>query len=259
MLIEVVPPHLAAQVPSSDLVRLVPNRLRLGELSTVARYGPARADLYAEWWQHWPVPWYSHRYAILACLAPQLLADRVSESAYASIDDAGDGPIREAPAPDFYRIAVEATIKCWAPCFEDFRLGGPGCDALREILEVCCAERLDVALILMPEGKPFRDLYTPEIWRQVDGFLDSLCRDYGICVINAREWVPDEHFTDSHHLLRPAPPSSASALAANISPRCLPARARRRTKPFCETLRTGDSSYVNNPVTPTGFEPVSRP
>ncbi len=202
VLIEVVPPLLAAQVPSSEFSRLTPQRLWLSELSLIARFGPSLAELHAEWWQEWPVPWYSHRYAILACVAPRLLPNRVSNSTYALIDEAGDVPLRDTPpTPDAYQYAVAHERQAFAPYFADFRLGGPGCDALRELVALCRQERIDARLLLMPQGKPFRNLYTPEVWAQIESFLQGLCREFDLSLIDARDWIADEHFSDAHHLI----------------------------------------------------------
>ncbi len=65
LLIEVLAPALAGQTTPGEMSRLTADRLYLDELSVVSRYGPELAELQATWWQGWPVPAFSHRYAIL--------------------------------------------------------------------------------------------------------------------------------------------------------------------------------------------------
>jgi hypothetical protein len=204
LLIEVLPPCLAGQLPSSELTRLTSDRLRLDDLPLVARYGPPLAELRADWWQGWPVPWYSHRYAILARSAPQFLPGRVPSGAFDQIDESGSPPLPEsAPTPDAYRRGLEQARTAYAPCFAGFELGGPACAALQELLELCQHEQIAAALVLMPEGQDFRDLYPSAAWAQIEQFLGALSRRYCAPVIDARDWVPDAHFSDGHHLLRP--------------------------------------------------------
>ena len=147
------------------------------------------------------MPWYSHRHAVLSRLAPVFLPGRVP-SMFNELDDSGVGPPTGNPrSPEAYRHNVEVTLKAYAPCFEGFALGGPSADALRELLELCRHEHIATALVLMPEGTAFRELYSPEAFSQIDAFLCGLSREFHAPLINAREWVPDEEFADSHHLL----------------------------------------------------------
>jgi hypothetical protein len=67
------------------------------------------------------------------------------------------------------------------------------------LLELCRAERIPVALVLMPEGSDFRSWYSAGASGQVNAFLEGLCQEFGVALIDAREWLPDEGFCDSHH------------------------------------------------------------
>jgi hypothetical protein len=53
----------------------------------------------------------------------------------------------------------------------------------------------------MPEGKAFRRLYPPEAWSQIESLTLALSREFEAPVINAREWMRDDDFSDAHHLL----------------------------------------------------------
>ena len=80
-------------------------------------------------------------------------------------------------------------------------------------LELCRAHGLKAALVLMPEGSAFRARYNPKVWRQIKDFLDALSRTYDAPLINAREWIEDDGFFDSHHLIIPG----AITLARRLS------------------------------------------
>ncbi len=168
----------------------------------VARYGPSLAELNADWWEGWPVPWYSHRYAILSRLAPQFLPGRVPSGTFDEMDESGVSILLDEPlTPEAYRRNLEQALRCYAPCFKEFRLGGASCTSLRELLELCRKEHVAAALVLMPEGTIFRDLYTPEASAQIEAFLTGLSREFDAPLVNARHWVGDDGFSDAHHLL----------------------------------------------------------
>jgi hypothetical protein len=73
--------------------------------------------------------------------------------------------------------------------------------ALHELLELCRQRQIGAALVLMPEGSEFRSIYSPAAWQQIGTFLAETSHEFAVPVVNAREWVPDNNFTDSHHLL----------------------------------------------------------
>ena len=37
---------------------------------------------------------------------------------------------------------------------------------------------------------------------RIDKHLQELCAEFDVPLIDARDWIEDAHFTDSHHLLR---------------------------------------------------------
>jgi hypothetical protein len=218
LLVEVLPPFLAGQRPSPEGDRLTVDRLWLRELPLASRYGRPLAELRTDWWQSWPLPWYSHRFAILAKVAPLFLAGRVSARAFNLSDETGwYAPAVHAATPESYCRGLACARLEYAPLFADFRLGGPSCAALRELLDLCRQEHLATALVLMPEGKDFRDLYPPPAWAEIEAFLAGLSREYGVPLVNAREWVGGEHFSDSHHLL----PSGAALFTERLGRECV--------------------------------------
>jgi hypothetical protein len=55
---------------------------------------------------------------------------------------------------------------------------------------------------LTPESSEFRGSYSPAAVRLVDDYCGGLGREYGVPVVDARDWLPDEAFVDSHHVVR---------------------------------------------------------
>jgi hypothetical protein len=213
LLIEVLPPVLAGQVTLAEVSRLEPGRLWYADLPLAERYVP-EGRLRAGWWESWLLPCHSHRFAILSETSPGLLPLHQRMDWFRAIDDSGWAP---SPNPDHSaerrRLGTENARREYAYYFGGFRLGGPNPPALRELLGLCRQEGIATVLVLMPEGSAFRAWYPPPAWAQVEDFLAQLRRDYGVAVVNAREWLTDEDFADSHHQF----PEGAARFSARLA------------------------------------------
>jgi hypothetical protein len=216
VLVEALPLRLAGQVAQDELCEaaLPTGRLRWGELAAVEHYSAGlRRGLRGEWWRARAVPCYHHRTEILSTLFPSLLHYTRRDDAFNGQDETGwvPCPHRQDSAAcraAALRLARDQT-RLWA---SDFRLGGPCASALPEVLAECRRERIRAALLLMPEGPTFRSWYPPGAWEQVESFVGGLGRQFGVPVIRAREWVGEDGFADSHHLL----PGAAHAFSERL-------------------------------------------
>jgi hypothetical protein len=90
---------------------------------------------------------------------------------------------------------VARAFQEYAPVLADYHVGGPGCAAIRDTLARCRDHGIRAAVVLMPESSEFRSWYGPG-YAEVTRFAESL----GVPVFDAREWVPDDGFSDGHHL-----------------------------------------------------------
>jgi hypothetical protein len=217
LLVEVAPPYLAGQEGAPrEIDRIAPSRLSLRELPFLASFQPDRQALYVNWWRTWPVPWYAHRFAIVSRVAPAWLPFQLREDTWQHVDAAGSPvPFEGGPlGPENRSQAVDSARRQYATYLTGFRLGASACQALRELLRQCREQHVRVVLVLMPEGSEFRGLYSQDAWTQVGSFVEGLGREFEAKVINAREWVGDEGFADSHHLLPQAALSFSRRLAA---------------------------------------------
>jgi hypothetical protein len=202
LLVEVLAPLLAGQDALPAEARwLAADRLRLPDLKVLEEQGFPVSQLRKDWWHSCLNPWYAHRFAIVSRLAPAWLPWNFQQDWGDGLDDSGwKEPIDPDPTPEGRRHAVEVARRQYTDLLRGFRLGGPTCRAQRELLDICRREHIPVALVLMPEGSEFRSWYPPRAWDEIDAFLDALMEEYGTPVINAREWLADEFFVDSHHL-----------------------------------------------------------
>jgi hypothetical protein len=98
------------------------------------------------------------------------------------------------------RHRTEGTRREYQPILEDLQIVEPADRAMREMLDLCHRESIAPALLLAPEGSEFRSWYSGESRRRLQAYCDALSRQYDTPLIDARDWLPDEAFTDSHHL-----------------------------------------------------------
>jgi hypothetical protein len=200
LLVEVIPPLLAGQWPH-ELNRLPITRLWLEELPPLGRYGAMVANLRADWWRSRPVPAYAYRFSILSRLLPAFVPYQLRMDWLYRMDDSGDVVGLKKRSPEWHDSAVRRTLADYERYFINFQIEGPEANALRNLLTYCRKMQIPAALILMPEAKAFRNLYPANAWRKIETFTVELGREFGVPLINAREWMRDSDFSDAHHLL----------------------------------------------------------
>jgi hypothetical protein len=116
------------------------------------------------------------------------------------------------------RLALTAHAeRQYDAAFRDFRIGPGARQALDDLLDCCRRERIRTALVLMPEGTAFQERYPRDMQTVLQQFLNELCGRYGAglidALIDARHWIADADFSDSHHLL----PAGATAFSDRLA------------------------------------------
>src|SRR5262249_19735689 len=117
--------------------------------------------------------------------------------------DSGWQAIRQLDANEVRR-RTNATRAIYFPLLQDFHVAAISDRATREFLDLCRQEGIRVALLLTPEGSEFQSWYPPDAWPRLTTYCADLAREYGVPVVNARDWLSDGDFSDSHHALLPA-------------------------------------------------------
>jgi hypothetical protein len=109
--------------------------------------------------------------------------------------DTDQTKLRDARVKDGLR-----TIRYW---LGNYRVGGLSCEALERVLQRCEQHRVRVLLVVPPVGSEQRELYTPAIESQFEDYLAGLqrCHDFGY--IDCRAYLPNECFSDNHHVRVP--------------------------------------------------------
>jgi hypothetical protein len=203
VLIEVLPPYLSSTFSVDDTREdaMPTDRLDWNDMALLQSLGVDRTRPGLRWevLENLAVALYSRRLPILIGLAPRLIYPKWSKN-----------PLAERRAPNAFPTQLSRQVRdqarnreCtgYTPFLKDFHLGGRNCEALRELLASCRREGVPTALVLMPEGPVFRSLYPPETWRQIQDWLERLGSEEGAPLVNAREWIDEDDFVDSHHLL----------------------------------------------------------
>ena len=73
--------------------------------------------------------------------------------------------------------------------------------ATRELLELCQKKGIRAVLVITPEGTEYRTWYSADAYPRLVRSLTALCGDYGAPLVDARDWLMDGDFYDSHHVL----------------------------------------------------------
>jgi hypothetical protein len=214
VLIEVLPPLMAAQQPLAVEHRFLwAERLWADEVPLAVAYGFPPAETRQGWEVSCVVPFYGLRFPIVGRLAPRWRTWALRFEGSRLTDDAGWLRSElQTVTPQQYRYGLTRMREEYRDKFDGLRFDGAPAQALRDSLEFCSHQRLQVALVLMPESSEFRSWYSPTAQAELAEMLGRLTHEYGVPLIDARQWLGDESFTDGHHLL----PSGAAAFTRRL-------------------------------------------
>ncbi len=200
VLVEIMPPLLDDRL-GGDPQRLAAERLSYRDLEQLRRYPLHTHSLRQAWRQARAVPWYGQRFNVLSMVLPTILPLRLRQDGYVRCDGCGwVAPAVTHPAPAQRQRLSEVGMQSYRPILQSFQLGPASSQAVRLILEECRKRHVKTALVLMPEGPYFRRAYSERVWQQLNPFMEQLCQEYRTPLVNARCWMDEESFFDSHHL-----------------------------------------------------------
>jgi hypothetical protein len=181
---------------------IYPARLSLWDVLVLRRYHPHPKELWSQWLEARANPLQYNRFWIMNKLARTWQPWSGRDFSVNGLDPNGWVPLSvESVSPEEYRRRVEIARHEYGPCLRDFHVSMKTRQALHETLDLCKKNGIHVLLLTMPEGHEFLGWYTSEALGEIDAFLTGLCQEYGLCWVDARGWMADEDFLDSHHLL----------------------------------------------------------
>jgi hypothetical protein len=216
VLLEIFPPYLVAEKSGVTIAKAT-----LRDLPALARY-PVSWKTYAYSMRDRLLFWSKYRTGILGLCAPACTL--VSGCWPECLWDARGGEwsaIGEGATLQESRDLTADAHRRYFRKLQGFHIASSADRALREILDLCRNQGINVLLFLMPEATEFRAWYAAASQQRLSTYLAGLQRQYGIPLVDARFWIPDSNFYDSHHLLRNGATVFTQQFATEIFPRVL--------------------------------------
>jgi hypothetical protein len=102
--------------------------------------------------------------------------------------------------PEHTRAGTELARADYYPPLQRLEITDFSDRAIRAVLELCRHRGITVVLFLSPEGTAFRSWYPPTMLARIEEYCRDLSREFGAPLIDARDWLADDDFTDSHHV-----------------------------------------------------------
>ncbi len=195
---EVMPPFFHERPQPLDQSMLDGARLTLGEIGSLpadedALAGPVRKYAFARF-----LP--CSRYA--GSVQEQLGFRWVKPNAVneqLSMDEQGWIPVpaeKGVRRPDIISLAHRQ----YDACYHDFQLAKGQVQRMDDLIRTAQRDGVKVGLVVMPEGSEFRQLYSPGMTKRMDKLLNRWQAEFGVALIDGRDWLGDEWFYDMHHL-----------------------------------------------------------
>jgi hypothetical protein len=231
ILIEVHPPLLNAV--DGLRVALSPDAIRCdaGDLRVQLRHVDRPGPLALQWLRLRLAPCHWYRHAMLSRAAPSwVTADpELAMQGFNRPDGFGWAASPWGLPTDTERRRRSVwTFDAYAPAVANFAVSREADGALREMLEVCDRAGIGAALILMPEESTYRRLFSQRTKERTETYLDQLCAEFRVPLIDARGWCDDEDFCDGQHLVA----AGAERFTAQLDTRTLrPILTARRVGP----------------------------
>ena len=203
LLIEIHPPLLHQSFPYFEPGLSDIGRVSWADLRILARYVEQPGQLYRNWLASRCCPWHTHRRQLLGFVAPWLLTEleRTDLNLTRETDGCGWSQFPVRPTDDDNRRAMEEwSVGLYVEYLRDFDVSDAPRRAIAEMLDVCCRQQIEPALLLMPECERFRRGYPAAAVTVLEQWVEEW-KQQGVAIFDCREWCADEQFCDGHHLL----------------------------------------------------------
>lgn len=201
--IEVCPPWLAApNGPPAEAGAFRGDRMTWPEVELVRSYEFPDA-VATEWREATYNPWFGLRLQLVGLVRPKWLPPGVTRPERLPPEYRGwRAPFFVDPVPrDHYRAAIEQNRPLFEAATRAIRDDTPPAQALRDLIRECGEHGTTVAVWVTPESSDVRAWYSPESDRALRALVAEL-QASGVVVVDGREWLPDEAFSDGHHAVR---------------------------------------------------------
>jgi hypothetical protein len=199
--IEVLPPSLHQEGAWAEMAWLNIDRLGWDDLELVRRYSNRPRKLLFDWCCSQLTPCFTKRFCMMSRYAAGWLPWESRQDIWLGLDRFGWMVYPHTILDDAgQHRALEFARRQYAAPLDNFRITAVADRALRELLALCRQHSIAAMLVLMPEGTQFQSWYAPAARAEIDRYLASVSREYDVPLVDARSWLPDSAFFDSHHL-----------------------------------------------------------
>lgn len=202
VLLEIFPAMFADVQPLIECDVLATPRLWHADLDLLERCDRSFATKRVDWYRAVALPCHTYRYGIIGRFSTQWLpAEGWGNACFAEFDPYGwQGLGKWQNLQEERKVGLQAARLIYEPKVRHFR-PGVGIAALRELLQLCRSEELPAVLLFTPEGDEFASWYSPHSLAQIEEGIYGVAHEADVPVIDARRWMSEEEFFDSHHLL----------------------------------------------------------
>lgn len=90
--------------------------------------------------------------------------------------------------------------------------------ALARILQTCQQQQIQAVVLISPEGPFFQALYDAAHWQAFRAEIVALAAEHKTRFLDARDWLAEEDFYDSHHPVRPGAERFTKRLIEALQP-----------------------------------------
>ena len=202
LIVEVLPANLA-EGHGGPFERhfFLADRMVSAERATVLGYGFEPAKVNPRWWRTVLIPSFALRFELFSRIAASWLPWQVRFDWSRGSDEYGWGTSQQQQAgADFLASGTARARTEYGPTLANLHPGGDATRALEDLLDQARALGIPTALVMMPESKAFRELLPADGDARLMSFLRNLSERTGARLVDARRWLPDENFSDGHHM-----------------------------------------------------------
>lgn len=107
---------------------------------------------------------------------------------------------REGWSPEGLKALNETIRQQYQLRMSDMRIHPRLDSAQRDLLRLCADLGIPTVMVIFPEDQTFRSWYGPGVEERIQEYIAGLTTEFGVPVIDARDWMPAECFNDPHHL-----------------------------------------------------------
>jgi hypothetical protein len=223
LLVEVPPPLMnePREEAVSEETWTASEWLTLPELATLGPYFAWPLSKCRAWLESRLAPAYAFRDRLREALQEPFAPRRpVSREFFC---DARGFQLPEWLTPAACARRLEVSRREFFDSLQAYRLGNGSARALRDLVDLAHRERVPLVLVLPPESSTFRGWYAPGALEPLDRLVADLHRAYGVPVVDATGWLPDEDFADGHHPLAGGAEAFTARLIEEVRPLLAPA------------------------------------